>query len=84
MTKNKQPGYLAEDIRVKYHKPEKSFMQKAENIVDTLMRGAKNNAHLALNRLNFFISKAGKDLAESKELVKAKELLENLINKQKH
>lgn len=84
MTENTQQGYEAEKIEVKYHPSVETFTQNAEAVVNSLLERAENNAHLALEQLTSYVKHAGARLENSDELDKAKEMLENLINQNKH
>jgi hypothetical protein len=84
MTENNQQGYWTEKVEVKYHPPVGTFKQNAAKIVNNLLAGAQNNAHLALQRLTFYVKRAGSKLENSEELEKAKTMLEKLINQNKH
>ena len=83
MTEKQDDGYWTEDVKVEYHPPEGTFTKDAKEIVQILMKGAKNDATLALHRLVFYMNRAGDKLTNSGQLNKAKEKLEELIKKGK-
>ena len=68
----------AVDKKVKYHPPEGTFTRKAPEVVDILLKGADGDARLALERLVFYINRAGSKLTNSEELEQAKHKLEEL------
>ncbi len=68
----------AVDEKVKYHPPEGTFSQNAPEVVNTLLKGANGDAKLALERLVFYINRAGSKLTNGDELEKAKRRLEEL------
>ncbi|MGN0905135.1 MAG: DUF3175 domain-containing protein [Alphaproteobacteria bacterium] len=70
--------YWSEEVKAKYHPPEGTFTHKAPEVVQTLMDGAHGNAKLALERLVFYMNRAGEKLTNKTELEAAKEKLEDL------
>lgn len=73
-----EDAFWSEKVKTKYHPPEGTFTHKAPEVVRTLMDGAHGDAKLALERLVFYMNRAGEKLENKDELEKAKEKLENL------
>lgn len=71
------------DVDVKYHTPEGLFTRKASGIVDGLLKDSKNDLGKAIKRINFYINRAGKDLSNKTEVMKAKKILEDRNEKGK-
>lgn len=76
-------GYWSENVETKYHPPEGTFTQPAPDVVRALMKGAAGDAHLALERLMFYMNRAGKNLTNRQALETAKMNLEQKISEQK-
>ncbi len=68
----------SEEVKTKYHPPEGTFTRKAPEVVHTLLDGADGNAKLALERLMFYMNRAGEKLTNRTELEAAKAKLEDL------
>lgn len=83
MTDKQDDEYWTEKVKVEYHAPEGTFTKNAKEVVSTLLKGAKNDATLALHRLVFYMNRAGDRLSNSQQLNKAKEKLEELIKENK-
>lgn len=80
--KNDDPYWSEEvDEHLKWHAPDGTFTQKAPEVVKVLMKGAHNDATLALRRLVFYMNRAGDRLSNADELDKAKAQLEKLEKK---
>ena len=79
MTESKNQ-YWSEEVHSDYHPPKGTFTQKSPQVVSTLLDGAGNNPILALQRLVFYMNRAGKDLPNREELDKAKQTLETMIH----
>lgn len=82
MAENENPYWSEEvDEHLKWHAPEGTFTEKAPEIVKVLMKGADDDATLALRRLVFYMNRAGERLRNKEELDKAKASLEKLERK---
>lgn len=70
------------DVKTHWHPEEGFFEQSADKIAEGL-KSASDSAAQAMDRLNFYINRAGDNLSgQAKEkLEKAKEALHNLYNK---
>lgn len=77
MNKQNAP-YWSEEVKAEYHPPEGTFTHKAPEVVQMLMDGAHGNAKLALERLVFYMNRAGEKLTNRTELEAAKKKLEDL------
>lgn len=76
-------GYWSEHVKTRYHPPEGTFTQSAPDVVKELMKGAGGDAHLALERLMFYMNRAGKNLTNRQALETAKMNLEQKITEEK-
>jgi len=67
------------DIETKWHPPEGFFEQSAEKIAHGL-KAVSDSLAQAMDRLNFYINRAGEKLDPKRKeiLAKAKEILHNL------
>lgn len=82
MAENENPYWSEKvDEHLKWHAPEGTFTEKAPEIVKVLMKGADDDATLALRRLVFYMNRAGERLSNKEELDKAKASLEKLERK---
>ena len=70
------------DVKTKWHPPEGFFEQSAEEIAKGL-KEASDSLSQAMDRLNFYINRAGANLSEERKLVleKAKKNLDELYGK---
>jgi len=66
------------DVKPKYHPPEGTFTKKAAAIAAQLLKDSSSPAQ-AMQRLNFYINRAGKDLTNKAELEKAKDIISKKI-----
>lgn len=64
------------DVKAKTKVPEGTFTKSANEIKKTLLRVARDKTH-AIRMINFYINRAGDNLPNAKEVMKAKELIEN-------
>jgi len=73
----------SKDVETKWHPPEGFFEQSAEQVAQGL-KDASDSLAQAMDRLNFFINRAGDKLkGEHKAMLeKAKEILHNLYKEQ--
>lgn len=79
MSKNENFYWSEEaNARERYHTPPGIFTKDADEIVDTLMEGAHDDAVMALRRLVFYMNRAGDKLTNTKQLNKAKSKLEEM------
>jgi len=70
------------DVETKWHPPEGFFEQSAEEVAKGL-KDASDSLAQAMDRLNFYINRAGAKLSEERkvELEKAKKILDELYGK---
>ena len=70
------------DVETKWHPPEGFFEQSAEDIAKGL-KAASDSLAQAMDRLNFYINRAGDKLSEAHKatLEKAKKILDELYGK---
>jgi len=84
MAKEKKEGvnYWSQDVKTKWHPPEGFFEESATKIAEGLFEASDSEAQ-AMDRLNFFINRAGKNLKpeHKAELEKVKPLLHDLFGK---
>lgn len=64
------------DVKSKTKLPEGTFKNKAATIKKILLEHAKSKGH-ATKMINFYISRAGKNLKNKEEIMKAKKMIEN-------
>lgn len=64
------------DVKTRTKVPEGTFTKSADEIKKTLLKIAKDKTH-AIRMINFYINRAGDNLPNAKEVMKAKELIEN-------
>ena len=65
------------DIETKHSTPKGLFTRKASGIIDGILKDANNDIEKAIQRINFYINRAGKNLSNKTEVMKAKKILEN-------
>lgn len=72
----------SDDVKTKWHPPEGFFEQPAEEIAQGL-KSASDGVAQAMDRLDFYINRAGVNLSEEakSKLEKAKEILHELYSK---
>ena len=63
------------EVKSKTKLPEGTFTKKAKEIKDIVLKHARDKTH-AIRMINFYINRAGDNLPNSKEVMKAKELIE--------
>ena len=69
----KNPYWSEEvDAQETYHTPDGTFTKSAPEIVEVLMKGAHNDATLALRRLMFYMYRAGRHLSNAAALQEGK------------
>jgi len=70
------------DVKTKWHPPEGFFEQSAEKIAEGL-KAASDSLAQAMDRLNFYINRAGTNLSEERKatLEKAKKILDQLYGR---
>lgn len=68
------------DTHETYHTPPETFTKSATEIASILLDGAHGNTTKALQRLVFYMNRAGDKLSNKTEIEKAKTILENKIN----
>lgn len=82
MAEDENPYWSEEvDEHLKWHAPAGTFTEKAPEVVKVLLKGADDDATLALRRLVFYMNRAGDKLTNVEELDKAKAKLEELERK---
>lgn len=64
------------DVEPKTKLPEGTFTKKADEIKKIILANARDKNH-AIKMINFYINRAGDNLSNAKEVLKAKELIEN-------
>ena len=72
--------YWSEEVGAQetYHTLDGTFTKSAPEIVEVLMKGAHNDATLALRRLMFYMNRAGRHLTNAAALQEAKSQLEKI------
>lgn len=63
------------EVKAKTKIPEGTFTKKAEEIKKIILGLAKDKTH-AIRMINFYINRAGDNLSNAKEVMKAKQLIE--------
>ena len=71
------------DIETKKSTPKDLFTKPAGTIVRVLLQMTKGNVGKAIQKITFYINRAGKNLANKTEVMKAKEILKKRLNKEK-
>ncbi len=64
---------------VKYQVLNQTFMQKSDDMVQSLLRDAENDVQVALIRLTSYIENAGAEPRNKDELQQAKDKLEKMV-----
>lgn len=70
------------DIETKQPTPEGLFTESAEVIVRTLLKQTKGDIGKAIQKITFYINRAGDNLSNAKEVNKAKKILQEKNNNQ--
>lgn len=65
------------DIETKHSTPKDLFTKPAETIVRVLLQQTNGNVGKAIQKITFYINRAGDNLSNSKEVNKAKNILKN-------
>lgn len=68
------------DVKTKWHPKEGLFLQKGESIAKYLLDHSNSKAQ-AVRRINFYINRGGEGLPNKTEVMKAKRIIENSIEK---
>ena len=64
------------DVETHSNLPEGTFTKSAKEIVDTLLKYSEDKTQ-AIRRINFYINRAGDNLSNADEVMKAKDMLES-------
>ena len=77
--KKEEKHLWSQEIKTKWHPPEGFFEQSAKQIAEGLKKASDSLAQ-AMDRLNFYINRAGKNLSPERKttLEEAKKILDNL------
>lgn len=71
-----KPTTKLSDVKTKTQLPDGTFLNKAETIKKTILKHAIDK-NAAIRMINFYINRAGSNLQNKKEVMKAKKLIEN-------
>ena len=69
------------DIETKKSTPKYLFTKPASTIVKVLLQQTKGDIGKAIQKITFYINRAGKNLSNKVEVMKAKELLKKKMKK---
>lgn len=69
------------DIETKKSTPKDLFTKPASTIVKVLLQQTKGDIGKAIQKITFYINRAGKNLSNKVEVMKAKELLKKKMKK---
>lgn len=70
------------DIETKKSTPKDLFTKPANTIVKVLLQQTKGNIGKAIQKITFYINRAGKNLSNKTEVLKAKEILKKKLEKE--
>lgn len=70
------------DIEPKQSTPKDLFTKPASTIVRVLLQQTKGNVGKAIQKITFYINRAGKNLSNKSEVTKAKEILQKKLKDQ--
>lgn len=70
------------DVETKHSTPKDLFTKSAGTIVRVLLQQTKGNVGKAIQKITFYINRAGKNLANKSEVMKAKEILKKKLKNQ--
>lgn len=82
MAKKNNGKLWSGDVKTKWHPPEGFFEQSADKIAEGLAKASDSLAQ-AMDRLNFYINRAGKNLSDERKatLEQAKKILDGLYGR---
>lgn len=72
------------DVESKHSTPKDLFTKPASTIVKVLLQQTKGNIGKAVQKITFYINRAGKNLENKNEVMKAKEILKKKLEKEKN
>lgn len=72
------------DVETKKPTPKDLFTKPASTIVRVLLQQTKGNVGKAIQKITFYINRAGKNLSNKAEVMKAKEILKKKLEKEKN
>ena len=70
------------DIEPKQSTPKDLFTKPASTIVRVLLQQTKGNVGKAIQKITFYINRAGENLSNKSEVTKAKEILQKKLKDQ--
>lgn len=71
------------DIETKKPTPKDLFTKSASTIVEVLLQMTKGNVGKAIQKITFYINRAGENLSNKSEVLKAKKILQDKLKKEK-
>lgn len=71
------------DVETKNSTPKDLFTKPASTIVRVLLQQTKGNVGKAIQKITFYINRAGKNLSNKAEVMKAKKILKKKLEKEK-
>lgn len=69
--------YWSEEVHTKWH-PEPGFFEQSAQAIAEGLKAASDSERQAMDRLDFYINRAGRDLKDPEKFLKAKEILRAL------
>ena len=70
------------DVEPKHSTPKDLFTKPASTIVRVLLQQTKGNVGKAIQKITFYINRAGKNLSNKSEVTKANEILQKKLKDQ--